>query len=294
MVDQAYVLRELMKKENAAPVGQNVGMDKLVKVYSIVSGKGGVGKTNIAVNLAIACSQQGKRVLIIDADIGMTNADILMGINYEYDLFDNLEGKKDLRDIIYEGPAGIKIISGGSGLMEVSKLDETSQRTFIEELVGLGEFDIIIIDNGAGISREMLSFITFSHEVILVSTPEPTAIADAYRVLKAIAAYDLKDNVNVVINRIGDMSAGDEAYRKLSRTAEKFLNLRLENIGYVFDDVRLEKSVLELIPLLIRFPDALSSRNIYAICDRMLSGKFFNRNISNMKQLGNRFMKIFG
>lgn len=266
----------------------------LVKIYAVVSGKGGVGKTNVSVNLSIAMAMKGKKVLLMDADIGMTNADIVMGLYYEYDLFDYLEGRVALSDIIYEGPNGIKVISGGAGLLEMNLLDQEAQEILIKDLIKLGGFDVMVIDNGAGISKETLSFITFAHEVILVTTPEPTAITDAYRVLKTISHYELKSTVKLIVNKVSSKENAKEAFEKLESTCRAFLSLELENTGYIFDDTRVEKAIMKQEPVILSYPNALSSGNIHDIAGIILDETLFISNISTIKQLGNRFMKIFG
>ncbi len=296
MMDQAESLRrKIMEKFGKEPMKEEETVKSgLVKIYAVVSGKGGVGKTNISVNLSIAMAKKGKKVLLLDADIGMTNADIIMGLHYEYDLFDYLEGRAELKDIIYEGPMGIKAISGGSGLLEMETLSEENQEKLIEELIDLGGFDVMIIDNGAGISKETLSFMTFAHEVILVTTPEPTALTDAYRVLKTLSHYGLKSSVKLIVNKVSSKEAGDEAYEKLFATCSNFLHIELENCGYIFDDIRLEKAIMNQEPVLISYPQALSSSNIEQIAGIILEETVFTKNISTLKQLGNRFRKIFG
>ncbi len=301
MMDQAESLRQLlqgMKKNSSNPLppmeDEKPVRNEIVKIYAVVSGKGGVGKTNISVNLALAMAKKGKKVLLLDADIGMTNADIIMGIHYEYDLFDYLEGDVTLEDIIYEGPLGVKVISGGAGLLKMDDLDEEAQKNFIENLLELGDFDILIIDNGAGITKETLSFITFAHEVILVTTPEPTAITDAYRVLKTISYYGLKPSVKVVVNKVSSKEAGDEAFNKLDSTCTEFLQVKVENCGYVFDDSRVEKAIMRQEPVVLSYPNALSTRNIIEISSIILEESLFITNVSTIKQLGNRIMKIFG
>jgi len=291
MIDQAESLRQLIMKTKGIQMDKD---DSYVKIYSVVSGKGGVGKTNVSVNLAISMAQMGKKVLVMDADIGMTNADILMGIKYKYDLFDHIDDGVDLDKIIYDGPGGIKAISGGAGLLKMETFDQGRQQSFIGELLELGQFDVLIIDNGAGISRESLSFITFAHEVIMVTTPEPTAIADAYRVLKAMSFYELKPSAKVIVNKVSDLKSGDEAFEKLQRTSKEFLNIDIENCGYIFDDARVEKAIMDQIPVVISHPNALASGNIKSIAENILEKSSYERNISTIKQLGNRFIKIFG
>lgn len=296
MIDQAESLRRKMMEKfgSQETIAKESKQNGLVKIYAVVSGKGGVGKTNISVNLAIAMAKQGKKVLLMDADIGMTNADIIMGLHYQYDLFDYLDGTVSLSEIIYEGPLGIKAISGGSGLLKMDSLAEEAQETLIKDLIELGGFDILLIDNGAGISKETLSFITFAHEIILVTTPEPTAITDGYRVLKTISHYELKSSVKLIVNKVTSDEIGKEAYEKLQATCKNFLQIELENCGYVFDDHKLEKAIMSQEPVLLLYPQALSSRNIEEIAGIILEDTVFEKNISTLRQLRNRFRKIFG
>lgn len=267
---------------------------KTIKIYSIVSGKGGVGKTNFSINLAIKLQQMGKKVLILDADIGFCNANILLGVETQKNLFHLLQENKSLDDIIVKGPEGVDLISGGSDLFQIEGLDYTKQQRIIESLSDIGTYDILIIDNGAGISKQSLTFTIFAHEVILVTTPEPTAITDAYSFLKAISTYKIKDKAKVVINQVQDISYGEDTFNKLLNTSAQFLDLELENMGYIFNDARVGKAIMEQVPVVIRYPNALASKNIGQVGMKILGDKNYNYNVSNIKQLGNRLIKIFG
>lgn len=290
MIDQASKLRSMiMAKKNADDNSR-----KTIKIYSIVSGKGGVGKTNFSINLAIKLQQMGKKVLILDADIGFCNANILLGVETQKNLFHLLQENKSLDDIIVKGPEGVDLISGGSDLFQIEGLDYTKQQRIIESLSDIGTYDILIIDNGAGISKQSLTFTIFAHEVILVTTPEPTAITDAYSFLKAISTYKIKDKAKVVINQIQDISYGEDTFNKLLNTSAQFLDLELENMGYIFNDARVGKAIMEQVPVVIRYPNALASKNIGQVGMKILGDKNYNYNVSNIKQLGNRLIKIFG
>ncbi|MBC8590284.1 MinD/ParA family protein [Wansuia hejianensis] len=284
MIDQASKLRTMVKDKN---------MDNPIKIYSILSGKGGVGKTNFSINLGIKLQQMGKKVLILDADIGMSNANIMLGMSPSVNLFQAIVGNTSLSNIIKTGPEGIDLISGGSDLFFMEDLNKESQEKAMEALKGLGVYDIIIIDNGAGISKQSLTFTDFAHEVILVSTPEPTAIMDAYRVLKAISIYKLKKQVKIVINQVPDISIGREAYNKLLNTANQFLDIELENLGFIFSDIRVNKAIMEQNPIVLRYPNSLASENIDKISKNLLGNKDFDYNVSSLKQLGNRIIKFF-
>ncbi|MFZ7131476.1 MAG: MinD/ParA family protein [Eubacteriales bacterium] len=292
MKDQATELRKLVI--NHHNVNAQIKSNNCIKIYSIVSGKGGVGKTNISINLAIKLQQMGKNVLILDADMGMANVDIMMGVEPKYDLFDFIRGNVTLKEIITSGPAGVDFISGGSGLFSIEALDYTKQQVFMEQLGELSVYDVLIIDNGAGITKESLTFITFSHEVVLVTTPEPTAITDGYRVLKAISTYKLKDKVKMIINQIDREIDGELTFEKLRKTSEQFLYLKLEKIGFIYNDIRVNKAIMEQIPIVLKYPNALAAKNMTQISNYLLGDKEYHKNTSSIKQLSNRFIKVFG
>lgn len=285
MSDQARKLRNMVNER------KNI---RSIKVYSVVSGKGGVGKTNISINLAIKFQQMGKRVLILDADIGMSNANILLGIDTLPSLFSVLNGESKLENIIMKGPEGVHLISGGVDLFFMEDFDSGKQEQILESLKDLGNYDIIIIDNGAGISKQSLTFSTFAHEVILVTTPEPTAIMDAYRVMKALSMYKLKDRLKVIINQVESISQGEEAYNKLLKTSGQFLSIELESVGFIFSDIRVNRSIMNQRPIVLEYPTALASQNIEQISKNLLGDKDYEYNISNLKQLGNRLIRFFG
>ena len=285
MIDQADKLRNIVNQNKK---------NHHIKIYSVVSGKGGVGKTNFSINLGILLQKMGKKVLIIDADIGMTNANIMLGIDTPLNLGEFFKGGCSLEEIISQGPEGLGLISGGSDMFLMEHLDIYEQQEIVNSLEELDKYDIIIIDNGAGISKHSLTFSTFAHEMILVTTPEPTALMDAYRILKITSAYKLKNKVKVVINQVPDKKQGDLAYDKLLITSQQFLNLEIENLGYIFNDIRVGKAIMEQIPLVISYPKSLASENLREISKNILEDRSFNQAISSFKQFGNRLIRFFG
>ena len=289
MMDQASKLRNII---TTPEIQIESGHQPIV--YSVVSGKGGVGKTNFTVNLAIKLSEQGKKVLIMDADIGMSNVNIVLGVEVKHDLFYALHSGGNLKDVVIKSPYGPDLLSGGAEFFYLESLDYQSQQHILKELKLLEEYDIVIIDNGAGISKQSLAFTILADEIILITTPEPTAITDAYRVLKMISLYKLKNRVKIVVNQAQDKLSGDESFEKLSKTANEFLKLNLQSLGYIFSDIRVSKAIMEQEPLVIKFPHALASQNIENIAKSLITEEVKDSNISAIKQLGNRILRIFG
>jgi flagellar biosynthesis protein FlhG len=292
MNDQARKLREIIKK-NVEPEAEKL-QNHRIKVYSIVSGKGGVGKSCFAVNLAISLQQHGKRVLILDADVGMSNAHLLMGVNTKYSLIDLITDNLDLREIIVKGPAGVDLISGGKDMFLLEKLSKDKQEEIIDSLASLNEYDVLLIDNGAGITKQSLTFTILADEVLLITTPEPTALTDAYRVLKIVSVYEINNKVKVAVNQVPNKEMGEEAFNKLLKTTENFLNIKLEKLGYIFSDIRVGKAVMQQVPLLLGYPDALASENINQITSVLLGGSDYKNDTSSIKQFKNRLIKLFG
>lgn len=290
-MDQAEKLRTLMKKRNSFPP---IKSQSSIDIYTIASGKGGVGKTNLTVNLAITLQKRGKRVLIIDADLGLANVDIVLGILPKYTLYDVLFHQKSLRDAIIEGPKGIKILPGGSGMMEMATLDVQKQETLAREFFTLEDIDTILIDTGAGISKNLLSFITFSQKLILVTTPEPTSLTDAYSVIKVLAKYQLKKKIGIVVNRCPNVSIAQRTFEKLSKTADSFLNISLEDVGYIMDDIRVVHSVMNQVPFVIQYPKSIASKCITKIADHFMGQRREYKKIKSIQEVYNRLLKVFG
>ncbi len=291
MNDQASRLREIT---NLTDESIEDTYQKSTDIYSVVSGKGGVGKTNLAVNLAIKLQQKGKKVLVLDADIGMSNANILLGIGASKNLSEVINGSSPVKDIIINGPEGVDLISGGTELFSIESLEKTEQEEIIKSLEELGEYDIIIIDNGGGINKHSLTFSSFADEIILVTTPEPTALTDAYRILKANSLYKVKMSALVVINQVIDDCQGEESFIKLKNICNKFLNIKVESLGYIFNDIRVNKSIMEQVPLVLNYPKALASENIDDIANKLLGIELLNTNKTSIKKLSNRLIKFFG
>lgn len=270
-MDQADKLREKVEllKEQAPSA----------RVITVTSGKGGVGKTSLSVNLALQLRQQGKKVVILDADFGLANVEIMLGIRPQYNLADLIFNNKSIEEIITEGPLGVGFISGGSGVQDLVNLDKEKLKKLIAKLVKLDSlYDVIIIDTGAGIADSVIEFVLSSPEVLLVVTPEPTSITDAYSLLKAVNRKkefkrDQK-SIKVVANRVDNPEEGQEIFDKIRLVVSKFLNIELEYLGYIPMDKQLITAVLEQKPISIHNPESESALRIRNICGKLLDKSF--------------------
>jgi len=244
------------------------------QVIAITSGKGGVGKTNTAVNLAIALSARDQRVLIMDADLGLANVEVVLGLNSFYNLEHVVDGEKSLRDIIVEGPGEIRIIPGSSGLAKVANLSSIARERLIQDLKTLAaEVDFIIIDTMAGISRNAVAFATAADETILVTTPEPSAIVDAYAMLKTIFNSRADAVVSLLVNMAANEAQAQAVAEKLARVARQYLDRPLNSLGYLPRDAHVSQAVMQSKPFIITFPGAPVSRHVLQLADRLLAAK---------------------
>jgi len=225
----------------------------------------------MAVNLAISLSEYGFKVIILDADFGLANIDVLFGIVPQYTLLDVINNKKNILEILTEGPKNVKFISGGSGVEKLAKLDKPQLEKFIENIAFLDRLaDYIIIDTGAGVSENVLSSVMAADEVLLVTTPEPTSITDAYALIKMVANRDKLKPIKLIVNRAESISEAENILKKLSMVAEKFLSVKLSPLGFVLNDDLIPKSVRMQQPFTIAFPKSTASKQIRDICKKLV------------------------
>ncbi len=292
MRDQAECLRDMVRQRDWGKPVKNPKND--IKIYTVASGKGGVGKTNIVVNMAIALQEKGLQVMILDADLGLANVDVVLGIYPKITLYDVMFEGKSLKDAIIRGPGGIRIIPGGSGMIEMTKLDKEAQKKLMEQFADIEDIDVLLIDTGAGISMNQLSFITFAQEVILITTPEPTAITDVYSVIKIISELKIKRKIKLIVNKASSDKMGRLTYMKLKKTAKSFLNVELEYMGHVSDDARVGNSVMKQVPFILNYPNCLASQCIDNMAGQIVGVPISGAKIKTMSEVYNRLMKIFG
>lgn len=264
MLDQAESLRMLAKEKTEEKVVKNP-KEKAARIITVTSGKGGVGKSNFVVNLGITLQKMGKSVLVFDADVGMGNDDVLMGFLPRYNIYDIIYNNKDIEDVIIEGPYGIKLLPGGTGLNKIDEIEEEERGIFINKLGTLKDFDFIIMDTGAGINKNVLAFIQCCDDLIVLTTPEPTALTDAYSLVKAVSHFKIKSSAKVVINRVIEYKEGRDTFRKFNNAAEKFLEINLEYLGNISEDIKLIQSVRKQKPFVINFPNCSAALDIEEI-----------------------------
>lgn len=293
MKDQAQKLRELIgnnKMQTSTVAEIQASVDKKeqsqCRIITITSGKGGVGKTNFTVNLGISLARSGKKVTLIDADLGLANIDVVLGIVPKYTLVHLIKEHKTIDEILLEGPEGIKIISGGSGVMDLVNLDDAQ----IEKMMGSFKVlhdnsDFLLIDTGAGLNHSVMTFVEAASEVILVVTPDPTSITDAYAVIKNMSQQGKP--IKIVVNRIESNQEGYDVFQKISSACKKFLNVELENLGFVYEDIQVRRSVKQQKPFILNAPTSIASKGI----DMIAFNLNHNSNYVNNGQTLTHFIK---
>lgn len=267
-MDQAEKLRKMVRNQNTEEVA-SPEMDSVNKGHSriitVTSGKGGVGKSSVAINLAVNFRRMGKSVIIFDADFGLANIEVMFGAIPKYNLSDLIYKGKEFQDIIVKGPMDVGFISGGSGITGLSNMTKEQVEFLVYKLQELEQLaDIIIIDTGAGISDSVLEFVSLSQEVLLVTTPEPTSITDAYALLKNLSIRKNfnkeKTEIRILANKVSLEEDGANLFNKLSVVVEKFLKIHLEFLGTIPMDDHIVKSVMQQKPITIVYPKSPASR----------------------------------
>jgi len=240
------------------------------QVIAITSGKGGVGKTNIVANLGFALSQMGKKVLILDADLGLGNIDVLLGLTPKYNLSHVVMGEKGVPEIVIEGPMNLKIPPACSGIQEITQLTEDQRIQILAELgLFLEPIDILLIDTAAGISSNVMVFNTAAQQILVVVTPEPTSMTDAYALMKVMSLKYSKKNFKLLVNLAASPSEAYEIFRQLTLVSSRFLDITIEYLGHVLVDDKLTKSVRRQKLLCDTYPGSVGSKCFFTLAEQI-------------------------
>ncbi len=276
MVDQAAQLRSLVRERRRA------------SVFAITSGKGGVGKSNISVNLAIQLAAAGKRVVLLDADLGLANADVLCNVDLPCNLSHVIARKKELHEVLIAAPGGFSLIGGASGLARMADLSDDDRDRIIFALGELEQTaDVILIDTGAGISPNVLSFTRAADHVLIVTTPEPTAITDAYAVVKVLSRDPGERRVSLLVNQVRNANEAKVVHGRIAQVAKQFLGVSVLDAGFMVSDDNVPLAVRRRIPFVLGNPKCPASQCVAQLAMRLQqgvgaasldsSGGFFNR-----------------
>jgi flagellar biosynthesis protein FlhG len=280
-MDQAGTLRSMVIKEGKPGPGGNdsgkVGGGQLAKnekssiqVIAVTSGKGGVGKTNVVANLGYALTRLNKRVLVLDADIGLANMDVLLGLTPKYNLQHVLSGEKLISEVVISGPGGMRILPASSGVQELSHLSKAQKLCLLSELNSLqDETDVLLIDTSAGISSNVMYFNLAAQEILIVASPEPTSITDAYAMMKVLFLKYSENHFKLLVNSVKSAQEAKEVFDNLSLVAQKFLNLSIDYWGYILQDRHVVKAVRQQKALIELYPDAPASKCFFDLAKKV-------------------------
>ncbi|ADM69741.1 Flagellum site-determining protein YlxH [Paenibacillus polymyxa E681] len=266
MSDQAQSLRQMassLDKYRLPP------RNRQAKIITITSGKGGVGKSNFTLNFALALQSLGRKVLVFDADIGMANIDVLMGANSQYNLLHLLKREKSIDEIIQTGIGGLPYIAGGSGMSELFTLSDDDLNYFAEEVEKIAaDMDYILFDTGAGLSKENLKFITSADECLVVTTPEPTSLTDAYALIKVVNGLQKDTVFKIIVNRADNDNEARQVADKIALVAKRFLEIEIPLLGHISDDTHVMQAVKRQVPFMVAFPGCVASRDVLNLAHR--------------------------
>ena len=292
MEDQAEKLREMMRAK--AGTVEHPAMPQLKKktrIITVASGKGGVGKTNMSVNMALAYARIGKKVVVMDADLGLANVNVMLKMIPKFSLYHVIRKQKSMKEILVETEYGISIVPGASGFSKIANLTEDERQNFIEELNTLQNADIIIIDTSAGVHSNVLDFIAAADDVVIITTPEPTAITDAYGLIKIIATEidNLNMSLKLVVNSVHNVAEAKAVAERMTTIAGQFLNLKLEYLGFVYDDNAVSQAVLRQRPFMVEAPRCKAS-----LCVQHIVGRLEKTELHEGGGFGTMVKRIFG
>ena len=278
-MDQAEILRDMKKMEERMHTGNDVrsaqtGRNTGTRVVAITSGKGGVGKTNIAANLTYLLAAEGKQALLLDADAGLANVDVILGITPQYNLCHVLRGETSIDKTIVSGPGGMMILPAASGIQEMTDLSRGQKLTLLDTLDGFEKpLDFMVIDTGAGIAGNVIYFNMCADEIIVVVTPEPTSLTDAYALIKVLYQRQAARRFRILVNMVRDGGDAQAVHRRLSNAVDHFLSLTVEYLGFIPFDENVHRSIKEQRLIVELFPTSAASRHIVGIARKILQEK---------------------
>ncbi len=276
--DQATRLRELARKQTRSAL-----------VVAVASGKGGVGKSTVAVNLSICLASEGLRVTLVDVDLGLANADLLLDIQPRYTLAHVLSGERTLEEIVQEGPEGIQFIPGASGIPECADLSDFERRSLLDQLKKLEiSTDIVVLDCGAGISRNVLGFALAADVVLVITTPQPPAVTDAYALIKALHRDAFRGRIGLLVNLVQRKAEGQDVFRRLSGVAQRFLGCSVADFGYMLADQAVELAVRARSPVVLSRPGSNASACLASVASTLM--RLYPRQIDR----GGFFKRVIG
>lgn len=268
MYDQVTKLRTLVNEKE-------VNLPNNMRVIAVSSGKGGVGKTSLVVNLALALARRDNRVIILDGDLGLANVDVAYGVTPNFNIKHLITGEKRIEEILYTVDNGVKIFPGASGVIELANLDRGQLKNVLVNMGRLEKMaDILLIDTGAGLGHNVINFISASDDVLVVMTPEPPSMTDAYGLIKTIKNQLTNINVHVVVNRVQSETEANQTYERLEKAVARFLGLHISLLGWIYDDPLVGRSVMNQKPLGITSPQSPAYKCIDWIAGNIM-GEYF-------------------
>lgn len=294
-ISEAVQISEEKNSETMNSVANQEGF-KSARVIAVTSGKGGVGKSSLSVNMGLQLQKAGKNTVIIDTDFGLANIEVMLGIRPRFNMADLLFNDKGIEDIITKGPLDLGFISGGSGVQELSTLSKEEIQEFSSKLSLLDNMtDVIIIDTGAGISDAVLEFLLCAPEIFVVVTPEPTSITDAYSLLKTLnrnPGFDMKEKrINIVVNRVTYKNQGVDIFNKISMVATNFLKMKLEYFGEITYDDKVSRAIIAQKPVTLAYPNSKSAKDIEMLAQKLLDESSVKENKGGLARFFTDFLK---
>ncbi|MGC4120557.1 MAG: MinD/ParA family protein [Myxococcales bacterium] len=261
-MDQAENLRTLIDRGSKQPL----------RVIAVTSGKGGVGKTNLSANLAVLAAKAGQKVLVLDADLGLANVEILFGLKPQYHIGHLLDASANIEDVLATGPHGVRVLPAGSGIQSLTHLDDAQKLRLLTALDYIEDrFDIVLVDSSAGIGDNVLFFVGGAQEALLIVTAEPTSLTDAYAAVKVLSQQAGVQHFNVVVNTAPNESAARDIFQTLTSVTGRFLNARVKYLGFLPRDENMHRAIMAQRPLVDLFPQSPSSRALARLADKLFN-----------------------